>query len=137
MVRLFGVVEVVDDAGESVRIGGLKERTVLARLAIDAGSWVSESRLIDALWPEEPPPSARRTLQKYVSRLRTALPATVALESRSGSHRLVVDRAACRPHPFEDALHARPARDAIGPGERGDRRSSVGGRALVVRCAAG
>ena len=104
MVRLFGVVEVVDDAGESVRIGGLKERTVLARLAIDVGNWVSESRVIDALWPEAPPLSARRTLQKYVSRLRTALPATVALESRSGSHRLVVDRAACDLTRVEDAL---------------------------------
>ena len=105
MVRLFGIVEVVDDAGAAVRIGGLKERTVLARLAIEAGSWVSESRLIDALWPEEPPPSARRTLQKYVSRLRTTLPATVALESRSGSYRLVVDRAACDLTRVEDALH--------------------------------
>ena len=108
MVRLFGIVEVVDDAGAALRIGGLKERTVLARLAIEAGSWVSESRLIDALWPEEPPPSARRTLQKYVSRLRTTLPATVALESRSGSYRLVVDRAACDLTRVEDALrHAR------------------------------
>ena len=66
MVRLFGIVEVVDDAGAAVRIGGLKERTVLARLAIEAGNWVSESRVIDALWPEAPPLSARRTMQKYV-----------------------------------------------------------------------
>ena len=114
MVRLFGVVEVVDDAGASVRIGGLKERTVLARLAVEAGNWVSESRLIDALWPEEPPPSARRTLQKYVSRLRTALPATVALGSRSGSHRLVVDRGACDLSRVEDALQR--ARGEIGAG---------------------
>src|SRR5829696_6140271 len=92
MVRLFGVVEVVDDDGLSLSVGGLKQRTVLARLAIDAGSWVSESRLVDALWPQEPPPSARRTLQKYLSRLRRALRGQVAVESRRGSHRLVVDR---------------------------------------------
>src|SRR6478736_9317392 len=91
MVRLFGVVDAVDDDGVSLRIGGPKERTVLARLAIEDSSWVSESRLVDALWPQDPPPSARRTLQKYLSRLRTALRGEVTLESRRSSHRLVVD----------------------------------------------
>src|SRR5215207_152092 len=91
MVRLFGVVDVVDDDGVSLRIGGPKERAVLARLAIDPGSWVSESRLVDALWPQDPPPSAHRTLQKYFSRLRRALRGSVTLETRRSSHRLLVD----------------------------------------------
>ena len=104
MVRLFGGVDVVDDDGESLRIGGPKERIVLARLAIDAGSWVSEPRLVDALWPEEPPPSARRTLQKYLSRLRTALRGKVTLESRRGSHRLIVDRESFDVASLEHAL---------------------------------
>ena len=120
MVRLFGVVDAVDDDGVSLRIGGPKERTVLARLAIEDSSWVSESRLVDALWPQDPPPSARRTLQKYLSRLRTALRGEVTLESRRSSHRLLVDHqtldVAAVEHALDDArreLSAGRSREAV------------------------
>jgi DNA-binding SARP family transcriptional activator/DNA-binding beta-propeller fold protein YncE len=46
---------------------------VLALLALGAGESVSSERLIDELWGEEPPRTARKTLQVHVSRLRGEL----------------------------------------------------------------
>src|SRR5205085_5202201 len=45
----------------------------LAALALHAPEVVSESRLIDVLWGDDPPRTATKTLQNYVLRLRKAL----------------------------------------------------------------
>ena len=74
-VRLFGPVEVTVD-GRPVPIGGAKPRAVLAMLALDPSTTVSTDRLIDGLWGDEPPTTAAKTLQVYVSRLRRALTAS-------------------------------------------------------------
>lgn len=71
VVRLLGPVEVEVD-GRPSDLRGPKERAVLALLATAAGP-VSQDRLIDQLWGSEPPPSARKTLQTYVWRLRRTL----------------------------------------------------------------
>jgi DNA-binding SARP family transcriptional activator len=70
--RLLGPLDVVID-GRSVRLGGVKQRTLLAILVLHANEVVPTDRLIDELWPEETPASALNTLQGYVSRLRKAL----------------------------------------------------------------
>lgn len=68
-VRLFGPVGLtVDDA--DVALGSIKQRGLLALLALEAGRVVSLDRLIDELWPDSPPPTSTSTLQVYVSRLR-------------------------------------------------------------------
>ncbi|MGH9222745.1 MAG: BTAD domain-containing putative transcriptional regulator, partial [Acidimicrobiales bacterium] len=69
---VLGPIEVVD-GGQPVPLGGAKERTVLAVLAVAAGEVVSDSRLIDALWGDDPPRTANKTLQNYVLRLRKML----------------------------------------------------------------
>jgi DNA-binding SARP family transcriptional activator len=71
-VRVLGPLEVVD-GDRPVSLGGPKERRLLAALAIHAGEVVSESRLIDALWGDNPPRTATKTLQNYVLRLRKVL----------------------------------------------------------------
>ncbi len=43
------------------------------RLLLDANRTVSSDWLVDALWGESPPPSARNLLQVYVAQLRRAL----------------------------------------------------------------
>jgi DNA-binding SARP family transcriptional activator/predicted ATPase len=48
-------------------------RAVLAMLLLDANRVVSQSRLIDGLWGDEPPAQATGTLQVYVSNLRRVL----------------------------------------------------------------
>ncbi|MGQ0833078.1 MAG: BTAD domain-containing putative transcriptional regulator [Microthrixaceae bacterium] len=72
-LRLLGPVELVDDGGRPVALGGPKERRVLATLAVHLDQPVSEARLIDALWGDEPPATATKTLQAYVSRVRKVL----------------------------------------------------------------
>ena len=62
--------------GSPVRLGGVKERSVLVLLLLRAREVVSSDSLIDRLWGDEPPASAVNTLQTYVSRLRKALHAS-------------------------------------------------------------
>lgn len=72
-IRLFGGVGVVTDGGEPVDVGPTKCQTVLAALALSAGSAVPVSRLVDLVWGEQPPRTAAKTLQSYVTRLRKGL----------------------------------------------------------------
>lgn len=89
VVRVLGTVHAEVD-GSPIRIASAKQRLLLAVLAISRGP-VSRSRLIDALWPEAPPPSAPATVMGYVSRVRAALGAD-ALISGGDAYRLVADR---------------------------------------------
>lgn len=43
------------------------------RLALRAGEVVSTDSLVDTLWGDDPPPTARRSLQAHVAKLRAAL----------------------------------------------------------------
>ncbi len=60
----------------------------MALLLVRAGSPVSVDILIDALWNGAPPPSARRTLSVYISRLRAFLGADDRVEATSGFYAL-------------------------------------------------
>ena len=71
-VDVLGPVEASVD-GWRVALGGQRPRTLLAVLALMRGHVVSVERLIDELWGEDPPASARESLQAHVSRLRKAL----------------------------------------------------------------
>lgn len=100
-VRLLGAVAAERD-GAPVAIASSKQRLLLAVLASARGT-VSRSRLVDALWPDEPPPTAHSTLMAYVSRLRTAL-GTSAVISEGTGYRLAADGTdASR---FEEVLRA-------------------------------
>jgi len=72
MFSLLGTVEAAV-GGQSVELGPPKRRCVLALLLLDLGQVVAVDRLIDVLWPDSPPPGARRVVLVHVSRLRTAL----------------------------------------------------------------
>lgn len=67
----------IDDAPPGAAIGAAKERSLLAALALNPGAVVPAESLIDALWGEDPPAAARKTLQTYVWNLRQALGADV------------------------------------------------------------
>ncbi|MFF0203382.1 BTAD domain-containing putative transcriptional regulator [Streptomyces sp. NPDC005017] len=59
--------------GRPLPLGPLKQRVVLAALLTSANSPVSVDALTDTVWPEEPPRTARKNLQVYVSALRALL----------------------------------------------------------------
>ena len=67
--RILGPLEVRDD-GVELSLGGGKQRALLALLLIHPNESLSTDRLIDELWDEQPPPTAAKILQNYVSQLR-------------------------------------------------------------------
>ena len=71
-VRLLGSVEALVD-GHSLSLGGSKQRSVIAMLALNANATLSGDQLIDGLWGDDPPASAAKNIQRYVSQLRKAL----------------------------------------------------------------
>ena len=62
-----------------VHIEGAKERALLAFLLLHAGEPVSADRLIDELWGESPPLTAKKSVQVRVARLRRAIGRDVVL----------------------------------------------------------
>lgn len=68
-VRLLGPVTVTTD-GVAVDIAVQKQRALLAALALRSPGVVTTSELVDAVWGDDPPASADKTLQGYVSALR-------------------------------------------------------------------
>ncbi|HEY6567049.1 MAG TPA: BTAD domain-containing putative transcriptional regulator [Actinomycetota bacterium] len=70
--QVLGPLEVESGDGPTT-LGGPKQRAVLAHLLIRANQLVPAATLIDEIWGDEPPETARNTLQTYVSHLRKAL----------------------------------------------------------------
>src|SRR5215467_2015005 len=87
--RVLGSLE-VRGADGPLRLGGAKQRALLALLLLNANRVVSRGRLIDELWVEDPPRTAVQSLQVYVSRLRKLLPEGV-LQTRPPGYVLRVE----------------------------------------------
>ena len=87
-VRVLGPLGVLID-GVDVRLGGPKQRAVLALLAAEVGKPVSVDTLIDGVWGDEPTAGARSTLQTYVSNLRAAIGDVIVRDD--GGYRLAAD----------------------------------------------
>jgi peptide/nickel transport system substrate-binding protein len=71
-LQLLGPIEARLD-GRSIPLGPTKQRAVLAMLALHANATVGVDRLIDGLWGEDPPATAPKMIQLYVSQLRRLL----------------------------------------------------------------
>ncbi len=67
--RILGPLEVSAGDG-SLQIGGRRQRTVLTVLLLNANRTTSTDAIIDAVWGDDPPATARRSIQVYVSRLK-------------------------------------------------------------------
>jgi YVTN family beta-propeller protein len=117
--RILGPFEVVDQE-RPVRLGGPKQRALLAIVLLRRGEAVPSDRLIDQLWGERPPATAAKTLQGYVSHLRKALGNEVLL-TRGGGYLLVASPGQVDAECFEamvtDARHALADGDAAGARE--------------------
>jgi len=70
--RLLGPLE-AERGGITLELGPRKQRAVLALLLLEANRVVPTERLIDELWGDAPPETARSALQVYVAGLRKAL----------------------------------------------------------------
>jgi len=87
--QILGPITVHDESG-AVALGGSKPRIVLAVLLLNANEPVSAERLALALWGEDAPSGAVKTVQVHVSRLRKALGDGGAVATTPAGYRLRV-----------------------------------------------
>jgi len=87
---ILGEVRAFASDGHPLDLGGRRQRMVLALLLLHAGAPVTVDVLIEGVWGDQPPPSARKTLQVYVARLRRLLGSDV-LTAAPGGYRLRLD----------------------------------------------
>jgi DNA-binding SARP family transcriptional activator len=111
--RILGPLEVWRE-GRLVQVGGAKERALLALLLLQAGEHVSADRLIDELWGESPPATARKSLQVRVAGLRRALGGDVLL-TRGDGYLVRLEPNALDLRRFEQLLS--DGRDALAAGD--------------------
>ncbi len=70
--RILGPVE-VEAGGQTLRLGGPKQRALLALLLTQVNRVVSVDRLTEGLWGDSPPDSSSTAIQVYISELRRLL----------------------------------------------------------------
>jgi predicted ATPase/DNA-binding SARP family transcriptional activator len=73
---------------EPLRVGGPRQRALLATLALRRGRWVSTDLLIEEVFHGEPPDAAESTLRSYVSKLRAALGQDVQISGGASGYML-------------------------------------------------
>ncbi|MGP3960030.1 AfsR/SARP family transcriptional regulator [Nonomuraea sp. 3N208] len=76
-IRVLGPVE-VHVGGAQIPIEGAQQQCVLGLLAAHHGSYVPVDRLIEALWEDDPPKTAKTIVQLKVSQLRKTLGERIA-----------------------------------------------------------
>jgi predicted ATPase/DNA-binding SARP family transcriptional activator len=108
---ILGPFEVLLD-GESVTLGGPRQRAVLVRLLLEPGCTVSAERIIEDVWDGRPPRSAAKTLQKYVSELRRLVPG-LELRTTGGGYALDVPPGALDASRFAEMVDRGRYRDAL------------------------
>jgi DNA-binding SARP family transcriptional activator len=111
--RILGPLQVVDDDRE-LSLAGAGRRALLALLLLHANEVVSADRLIDSLWPDEPPSSGPAALQVRVSHLRKALGLVGRrVVTQEPGYMIEVGRGEFDVYRFEELLaeaeHAEPA----------------------------
>lgn len=72
-VHVLGPMSVVGDDGEPVPLGGAKQRSILAILALRPNTLVSVDQLAEGVWGEDVPDRYVQNVQVYVSTLRRLL----------------------------------------------------------------
>src|SRR5690349_14013682 len=87
--QILGPLRVSNGTGD-ITLGGAKPAAVLAMLLLRPNELVAADRLIEDLWEGTPPPTAAKTLQVHMSRLRRAL-GEAPIETTSGGYVLHVE----------------------------------------------
>ena len=78
--RILGPLEV--ELRDGAIALGRRERALLGILLLNSGEVVSIERLIDGVWGDTPPSSAKHMLHEYVSRLRIAIGDASVIQTR-------------------------------------------------------
>jgi DNA-binding SARP family transcriptional activator len=110
--RILGSLE-ASRHGCAVALGSARQRALFAVLLLHANEIVPIDRLIEDLWPDDRPATARNNVEVYISRLRRVLGRDVLLTCAPG-YLLRVDPNQLDATRFENLLAA--ARAAADPG---------------------
>lgn len=70
--KILGPLEIIRD-DERIEIAAAQQRALLVTLLLEANRVVGVDRLVECLWAERPPRTARSTVQSLVRRLRLTL----------------------------------------------------------------
>jgi predicted ATPase len=127
-LRVLGPVELADGDG-AIALPAPKHRRLLLALTIAGGRACSIDELVDAVWGESPPASARKLLQVYVSALRKVLPEEVALVTEGPGYALRLPAESLDADRFE--THVADAAAALATGNPA-LASSLADRALAL-----
>lgn len=109
-VNILGPLEVAGEQGP-LRLGGTKQRSLLALLALNAGRVVPTDTLVDQLWGERPPRTAVTSLQNFVSQLRKLLGSDTVM-TRPPGYLLQIERDRIDAFRFERVLSDVKVKDA-------------------------
>ncbi len=123
--EVLGPLEVSAGA-ERIGLGGPKQRSVLASLLVRPNQVVPADDLIDQLWGEDPPDTARKTLQSYVTHLRRAL-GPDRIEWRAPGYVLHLD-----PQELDAARFESLVQEAKATNQHPDRSAALYRRALEL-----
>lgn len=104
-IRVLGTLAVESDRGP-IHVTGAHRRKLLALLASRPGRVVSVDVIVDTLWMDDPPPSATKTVQSHVLRLRRSLSDANGdlIATVPGGYRLAVDRRVLDAERFEELV---------------------------------
>jgi DNA-binding SARP family transcriptional activator len=112
--KLLGTVRVQRD-GDRVDLGGLRQQRLLVMLLLDVGKVVSADRLLEAMWDDEPPVTARRQLHNAVAALRRSFGAAKHIVVKDGpGYRITVPVQDVDAHRFTTMVAAASAAAAVG-----------------------
>ncbi|MFJ4833145.1 AfsR/SARP family transcriptional regulator [Streptomyces sp. NPDC088747] len=84
-LRLLGPLELWA-GGRYIELGQPRQRVVLAVLAANSGRLLTVGSLVDRIWDDTPPDSARSTLYSHVSRIRRVLDEATPREGGTTGH---------------------------------------------------
>jgi DNA-binding SARP family transcriptional activator/WD40 repeat protein len=90
-VLVLGPLAVEHD-GRPLHVAGTHRRRLLAFVASRVGQVVSVDAIVDALWGDDPPATAARTIQSHVARLRGSFAGVnrELIETTAGGYRLAL-----------------------------------------------
>ena len=119
--HILGPLEVRDGRGRPVAVRGVKQRTLLALLLMNANEPVSTGRLIEAVWADHLPSLPEKTLQVHMAQLRKILEpgrepgSPSCLRSRDGGYELTIRPGELDLDRFEELRSG--AREAFAAGD--------------------
>jgi DNA-binding SARP family transcriptional activator len=105
--RILGPVAVLED-GEPKPLRAAKPRALLALLLVNANRSVPSERIVDELWPDDPPETAAKAVQTYISQLRH-LVGEARLKHEGRGYRLAVGAGELDSERFKELLAAASA----------------------------